>query len=207
MANSRSINNTLDSTQVNGSANIFWTANYTNEYNQFIQFLQGVGMFVSSPSVRGWACMYRQGDNVGITPAFTVANANSSTVSQLQNYPSSSGTKNSPPETLDGTIGTWVQSFTNTGLRHRAHQVQMMKGFDDNNGNVSTFEASGGSNLPAVWEQTGTYVTSNIKFSDFRGFKKAGDGGAYDYSDGADEELHSTGKIQIGTQGQGSVGA
>ena len=31
MANSRSINNTLDSTQVNGSANIFWSANYINE--------------------------------------------------------------------------------------------------------------------------------------------------------------------------------
>ena len=203
MANSRSINNTLDSTQVNGSANIFWSANYINELFNFIQLFQNISPGSYTDTARGWICMHRHGDDSFVTPsAYT-------NVSNLRHYPTSSGTHNSPPNTNPSNhsffeVGQWAQSFTNTGLKHRAHQVQIMKGVSDNV--FTSFEASGGSNLPSVLDQTGTYVTSNIKFSDFRGFKKIGNGGNADYSDGTDEELHTTGKIQIGTHGQGSLG-
>ena len=206
MPNSRSINNTLDSPNSDSSAHIPWSANSINELFNLIQFFQNISPGSFTDTARGWICMERHGDNTFITPPAYIG------IFNLQHYPETSGTENSPPTSNPAPssnpfeIGQWAQSFSDTGLRHRAQQAQFMKGVSDSFGQPSTFEASGGSNLASVEGQQGTYVTSNIKFSDFRGFKKTGDGGVGDYNDGQDEELHTTGKIQLGTHGQASQG-
>lgn len=196
MPNSRSIRNTLDGFP-NGSGNIAWSANYVNEYRDILVFFNTVyGLGLTNANL-GWAAMARHGDNTYVTPLPYV------NIGNLQNYPSQSGTLNAPPSSNPSTgffeVGQWAQSFQNTGIRHLAHQAQFMKGINDNYNSAGTIDITGGTDLDPVVEQTGTYVTANIKFSNFRGFKKEGDGGNWDNGDGVDEHLYSTGHIQIGT--------
>ena len=87
-------------------------------------------------------------------------------------------------------------NYSNSGLRHLAHQVQFAKGTSTINNNTPFI--SGGTNLSGVQNQTSRYVTSNIAFSNFRGLTKNAQFNNYIWGDTVSETTPTTGPISIG---------
>jgi hypothetical protein len=116
---------------------------------------------------------------------------------------------NAPPVPAYGTstAGTLTDYQTVIGLKHLANTVQYGKGVAASSFGISSTLMSGGTNLPAVIEQNGSYATSNIKMSDFHGVRKNATtnssyleyfGGLFTVSDGVDEQIYSSGAISFG---------
>jgi hypothetical protein len=116
------------------------------------------------------------------------------------------GINNNQPYGINMSYGTWSSSPQNQGLKHLNDTVQFGKGISNgyvpgiyNSANASFIT---GTSLGGVIESNGTYRTTNIKMSDFRGLKKtdptvSNSNYIYNSGDGV-EEIYSSGAISVG---------
>ena len=96
--------------------------------------------------------------------------------------------------------GDFAQIHANSGLQHLANVVQFGKGASTINGSIGGDFLSGGSNLPSVSAQQGTYKTgaTSIALSDFRGVQKNQLSSTFVYGDTQDETLAPNAAISVG---------
>ena len=180
-----------------GAAKTYW---YNNTFSAPFNGVAGTG------TQAGWKAVYMMGDESGTAPnpynTPSIANA------FLGKFPDGHGVYAYDTYTTSGsaahTSSLFGQSttitYSNSGLRHLAHQVQFAKG-------TSTFTTgsfiTGGTNLPGIQNQAGVgggnlYVTSNIAFSNFRGLTKDVQQSNYIWGDNVSETIPTTGPISIG---------
>ena len=215
MAYTRHIRDLLDTNSTGGSPTNSSTSlkivskfigaakNYydTNGYSAPFSGVSGTG------TQGGWKAVYMMGDESASPP--TPYNTPNTANAFLGNFPEGHGVYAYDTYTNSGTVTHLYQNFgnetgfnySNSGLRHLAHQVQFAKG-------TSTFTTgsfiTGGTNLPGIQNQAGVggggnlYVTSNIKFSNFRGLTKDGQQSNYIWGGSVSETTPTTGPISIG---------
>lgn len=181
----------------------------------------------------GWYAVFSMGDDTHLYPSYSTTGTGLNTQyngstwpTGLGNFPGENtvaldpagspkpnGTHginfDPPPVPVYGTstAGTLTDYQAVIGLKHLAHTVQYGKGIANSSFGISSTLMSGGTNLPAVIEQNGTYATSNIKMSDFHGVRKDAttnstyleySSGLFTVSDGVDEQIYSSGAISFG---------
>lgn len=192
MANSRSIRGTLD------AASGVNSASHTTLATRMVDAITNY-FFNLNPSFRYLGVLKM--DDSG--PNYTFGNPQYRFVSKLVE---GHGINISQPYGNNNSYGTWAFSTQNQGLRHLNDTVQFGKGISSgtapgiyNNANSGFIS---GTSLGGVIESNGTYRTTNIKMSDFRGLKKTEplvltSDYIYNAGDGA-EEIYSSGAISVG---------
>jgi len=96
--------------------------------------------------------------------------------------------------------GDFAQTHGNSGLLHLNNVVQFGKGASSINGSIGGDFLSGGTNLPDVSAQQGTYNNgaTPIALSDFRGVQKNHVSSTFVYGDTQDETLAPNAAISVG---------
>lgn len=114
------------------------------------------------------------------------------------------GINTNQPYASNPDFGKWWFNTTNQGLKHLNDTVQFGKGISIGSADGITNGANmgfiTGTSLGGVIEGNGTYRTTNIKMSDFRGLKKTdpiNNNYIYNAGDGM-EEIYSSGPISVG---------
>ena len=219
MASTRHIRNLLDANATPGgspinsstslkivskyinAAKVYW---YNNGFSAPFSGVAGTG------TQAGWNAVYLMGDSNpgGANPI--PYDTPIATNNYLGNFPDGHGLNAYDNYTNSGTVTHLYQNFgnetgfnySNSGLRHLAHQVQFAKGtsFFTN----GTPFITGGTNLPGIQNQGGVggggnlYNTYNIAFSNFRGLTKDGQQSNYIWGGSVSETTPTTGPISIG---------
>jgi hypothetical protein len=231
MATTRHIRNLLDAnatpggSPINSSTSLKIVSKYINAAKVYWYNNGFSAAFSTTPGVNGtkagWNAVYLMGDsNPGGTnpPLYETPSA---TNNYLGDFPEGHGVYAYDTYTLAGNathqFTTFGQSttttYSNSGLRHLAHQVQFAKGVSSWSTMPVAFNSSGfmtGTVLGVLWgvrEQVGTtiensdkgfYKTSNIRFSDFRGLTKDGQQSNYIWGDNVSKTTPTSGQISIG---------
>lgn len=194
MANSRSIRGTLDAASgVNSSTHTTLATRMVDAITNY--YLN------NNPSFR-YIGVLKMDDN-GPNLTFGSGTSQYRLVTKLvQGH----GINNNQPYGINMSYGTWSSSPQNQGLKHLNDTVQFGKGISNgyapgiyNSANASFIT---GTSLGGVIESNGTYRTTNIKMSDFRGLKKtdptvSNSNYIYNSGDGV-EEIYSSGAISVG---------
>ncbi len=194
MANSRSIRDTLDA--ASGVNSSFHTTLATRMVDAITNYF-----FNLNPSFR-YLGVLKMDDN-GPNYTFGSGTGQYRIVSKLVE---GHGININQPYGNNQNYGTWAFSYPNQGLKHYNDTVQFGKGISSgtapgiyNNANIGFIS---GTSLGGVIESNGTYRTTNIKMSDFRGLKKTEpnvltNDYIYNSGDGV-EEIYSSGAISVG---------
>ena len=223
MASTRHIRDLLDTNSTGGSptnssTSLKIVSKYINAAKAYYDLLGYTGNFSTTPGVNGkksgWLAVYMMGDESGAPPNYAPTSPTydmpNTTNLFLGNFPDGHGLNAYDNYTNSGTVTHLYQNFgnetgfnySNSGLRHLAHQVQFAKGtsFFTN----GTPFITGGTNLPGIQNQGGVggggnlYNTYNIAFSNFRGLTKDGQQSNYIWGGSVSETTPTTGPISIG---------
>ena len=214
MAFTRHIRDLLDATTTNSSTSLKIVSTYISAAKTYWEGPPGnyTASFSTVSGVNGkksgWLAVFMMGDDSGALPNYAPTSTtydmpNTSNLF-LGNFPDTHGVYASEsfmsyqPTSghIDQQFGQFKNTYSDSGLRHLAHQVQFAKGTRTftNGGAFIT----GGTNLPGIQNQTSRYITSNIAFSNFRGLTKDGQQSNYIWGDNVSETTPITGPISIG---------
>ena len=204
MAVKRHLRDVLDADTINSSNSLkivsHWvqgvktyleTAGYTSPFNPSVP---------NGGSEGAWIAVWNMGDDQdGIPP--NPLGSSFETPSVLNHFlgffPTMHGVD------LDHTqqsYGDFAQTHGNSGLLHLNNVVQFGKGASSINGSIGGDFLSGGTNLPDVSAQQGTYNNgaTPIALSDFRGVQKNHVSSTFVYGDTQDETLAPNAAISVG---------
>ena len=206
----RHIRDVLDADTVDSSNSLRLASTYIEEVKSYLESAGYTAPF--NPSVPNggsegaWIAVWNMGDDQDGIPPNPLASS-FETPSVFNHYlgfhPFQHGVDLSHTQT---SYGDYLQTHGNSALRHLNNMVQFGKGASSINGSIGGNFMSGGTNLPDVSAQQGTYNTVNFAMSDFRGVEKNDVNNPFVHGDSTALQVPTAGPISVGSSATDSGG-